>query len=634
MASLLRKEFVSSCHRLPITMMKRRATFFPGLGAIIVLLVLLADSALYVHESRLVLEHQRMVLHTQEILAGLERVLLIMVDAETGQRGYLLTRDPPFLAPYTQAVIQVEPTLATLAVLTEGEARQRKQLATLRALIERRQSSLRQSLALAEAGDFAAAQAFVRSGIGKREMDAIRAQIAAMQDEERRTLRARTAQAEVQVYRAGWLFITLVALNLLLIGLVYVMNRRAIGRLEMAAEMQRRAIMRLEMLKQIDQALLEQQPVTTIGTVALRHLDALLPCEHGVIAQFDQGALKLLAHYPADSALPFASDEPSMQAVLAQEAFWRGETVVLREQSSLLALDEPQPSAASSDARIVGVPLCVQEDVVGCLLVRTCTTEALSPDVYRVAGEAAQRLAVALNYTGLVSHVHASRQQLQSLSQRLLQVQEAERAHLARELHDEIGQMLTGLNILLQSSAGELAQRPPGPLQQAQQVVVELLARVRTLSLDLRPPMLDTLGLLPTLRWHVERFQEQMGIAVQLQQRSLAQRFAPALELAAYRIVQEALTNVARHAQAQAVTVRLWVHDHTFSLQIEDNGRGFDVAAVQAGAASSGLTGMAERAALVGGAFTITAQPGQGTRITVDFPLAQRSAKPAREEQL
>ena len=144
-------------------------------------------------------------------------------------------------------------------------------------------------------------------------------------------------------------------------------------------------------------------------------------------------------------------------------------------------------------------------------------------------------------------------EQLQRLSRQLLQAQEAERHALARELHDEIGQRLTGLSLMLSS------QHPsPDQLIDAQAVVRDLIGRLRNLSLDLRPTILDDLGLLPALVWLFERYTAQTNVSVRFEHRLLeAQRFALEVEITAYRIVQEALTNVARYAGVTEVTVGL-----------------------------------------------------------------------------
>ena len=212
-------------------------------------------------------------------------------------------------------------------------------------------------------------------------------------------------------------------------------------------------------------------------------------------------------------------------------------------------------------------------------------------------------------------------QRLQTLSRQLIEAQERERCHLARELHDEIGQVLTGLKFLL-----EMAQRCPDAerrdfLGEAREVVDTLMQRVRGLSCDLRPALLDDLGLLPALLAHVERYTAQTGIRVTFSHADLERRFGPEVETAAFRVVQEALTNVARHAGAEEVAVTVCAHEQVLRARIEDHGAGFDLQAALAGHTSRGVTGMRERAVLLGGRITITTAPGHGTQVQVEFPL-------------
>jgi PAS domain S-box-containing protein len=218
--------------------------------------------------------------------------------------------------------------------------------------------------------------------------------------------------------------------------------------------------------------------------------------------------------------------------------------------------------------------------------------------------------------------LRSTSRQLQDLSRRLVALQEAERRHLARELHDEIGQMLTGLNLLLETGSAFSHAALVARLREAQAVVTDLTARVRTLSLDLRPSMLDDLGLLPALLWHFERYTAQTQVHVVFKHRGLDQSLDPLLAIAVYRVVQEALTNVARHAQAGEAVVAVWTNAHQVVVSIEDQGRGFDLDAALAARRSSGLAGMQERVGLLGGRMMIDSAPGQGTRVLAELPLS------------
>jgi len=209
---------------------------------------------------------------------------------------------------------------------------------------------------------------------------------------------------------------------------------------------------------------------------------------------------------------------------------------------------------------------------------------------------------------------------LQTLSHKLIQIQENERRAIAQELHDEIGQALTGLKLSLEMldrrSPESIRESIRGTLSRAN----DLISRIRHLSLNLRPVALDDLGLVPALLWHFERYSAQTGVQVDFRHHDLdGRRFAQGIETAAYRIIQEALTNVARHAGTNMVEVRIWVDQSVLHLHVEDRGTGFD-ANVLGWMSSSGLVGMHERASILGGVLTIDSQPGRGTRVVAELP--------------
>jgi len=251
--------------------------------------------------------------------------------------------------------------------------------------------------------------------------------------------------------------------------------------------------------------------------------------------------------------------------------------------------------------------------------------EAVSDGIVVLATAALLYLLVRRSITRLQESEQALKDQtdrLHMLSRKLIEIQESERRMIARELHDEIGQALTGLKLSLEM-AGRLPQEPAREsLDGALSLANDLISRVRKLSLDLRPAALDDLGLLSALLWHFERYTKRTGVQVDFKYQGLeGRRFDPGIETAACRIIQEALTNVARHARTTAVEVRVWVDDITLNLHVEDRGAGFD-AQVLRGVSSSGLAGMQERASILGGVFTIDTNPGGGTHLAAELPLS------------
>ena len=224
----------------------------------------------------------------------------------------------------------------------------------------------------------------------------------------------------------------------------------------------------------------------------------------------------------------------------------------------------------------------------------------------------------------LLQKIQQAHDQLQGLSRQLIETQERERRAIGRELHDEIGQTLTGLKILLDVAQRLLNGEYRQKLAQAQQAAGELIDRVSALSLDLRPPMLDDLGLLPALLWFVDRYASQTNIQVEFHHAGiLNRRFAPAIETAVYRLAQEALTNAARYAGVNNVVVRINAGEAEMELSIEDAGKGFEVQSALSGKNTVGLSGMRERVRLLSGDLEIDSEPGQGTRIFIRLPLDQ-----------
>lgn len=231
----------------------------------------------------------------------------------------------------------------------------------------------------------------------------------------------------------------------------------------------------------------------------------------------------------------------------------------------------------------------------------------------------------------LFEAVSQQREQLRALSSRLTEVQEAERKQLARELHDEMGQALTAISINLAAIKKEL---PPTCLDQVHERISEssllteqTLEQIRELSLNLRPPMLDDLGLVPTLRWYIKLYTKRVNIDADFEATDFEHRLPTAMETTLYRVVQEALTNIARHARASKLCLRLQSEDSAITVTIEDDGRGFDLTRIVNSEISEkgmGLLGMQERIMLLGGKLDIQSQPGHGTKLKITIPLKAR----------
>jgi signal transduction histidine kinase len=232
----------------------------------------------------------------------------------------------------------------------------------------------------------------------------------------------------------------------------------------------------------------------------------------------------------------------------------------------------------------------------------------------------------------LFAAISQQREQLRALNQKLNEVQEAERKQLARELHDEMGQALTAISINLAAMAQDLppnyAKSLSERLKESQMLADQTLEQIRELSFNLRPAMLDDLGLAPTLRWYLKRYQKRVGITVDLEASSLKERLPVDIETALYRIFQEALTNITRHARASHVELIIRRSKDGVLVEIKDDGCGFEMEQVfgsEASTSGMGLLGMRERTVLLGGIFNLHSAPGAGTQVSIEIPLEAAS---------
>lgn len=246
--------------------------------------------------------------------------------------------------------------------------------------------------------------------------------------------------------------------------------------------------------------------------------------------------------------------------------------------------------------------------------------------VLGTAEDITERRQTELEKERLFQAVSQQREQLRILTRQLAEAQEVERKQLAQELHDQVGQNLTGLGLNLNIIRAQLAKMPPetgsiqARLEDSVALVDQIAEQVRDVMVHLRPPVLDDYGLLAALRWYGARFAERAGLMVTVQGEELTPRLVPLVENALFRIAQEALTNVIKHAQANEVTVTIEMDNGNVRLVVADDGCGFDLTCLAdpVGSHGWGIPTMTERAEAVGAWFRIESKPGQGTQIIVE----------------
>ncbi|HYB89883.1 MAG TPA: ATP-binding protein [Candidatus Binataceae bacterium] len=212
------------------------------------------------------------------------------------------------------------------------------------------------------------------------------------------------------------------------------------------------------------------------------------------------------------------------------------------------------------------------------------------------------------------------------LLQKLIGAQEDERRRIARELHDETSQLIGTLALGLDTA---MATLPPGTssdrLQDVRALAIKTLDGIHRMSFDLRPSMLDDLGLFPAIRWYAERDLKRRGVSVRCEFDEVGGRVPAEVETALFRAVQEVITNIVKHAEAKSVLIQCALGPRAVTVEIEDDGEGFDPAAISATAVDGrglGLAGIRERLELLGGSAVIESAPGQGTRVLLTVPLA------------
>ena len=237
-------------------------------------------------------------------------------------------------------------------------------------------------------------------------------------------------------------------------------------------------------------------------------------------------------------------------------------------------------------------------------------------------------------FNRMLNDLEASRLRLQELAREALKSQESERQRIARDLHDETAQSLTSLLVRLKA----LAQVQDTPEARAQveelrQLTRRSLEEIRHITLELRPRLLDDLGLVAALEWYTKDLAARSFLQVSFRAGGLSQRLPPDAEVALFRVVQEALANVDSHAQASLVEVILEQQDNRVVASVRDDGRGFDPAAVRAlPGRGLGLFSMEERMTLAGGKLTIDSHPGEGTNVRAEMPVSTPVGEYGRQD--
>jgi signal transduction histidine kinase len=285
----------------------------------------------------------------------------------------------------------------------------------------------------------------------------------------------------------------------------------------------------------------------------------------------------------------------------------------------LLRLNDQAQDEA--DARISEVYSGVKRDILALTVVLLLLALGTGLYTFRANRKTFDQL------QSLTGQLRLQSEQLRRLSWKLIEVQEATLRQVSRDLHDEFGQILTGVGLMLRRAGqkGTSATTDPAlvaELQAVKQVVEETLQKVRDQSQMFRPAVLDDFGLEQTIEWLTRQFEKQSGLPVHFHSNGLESTLAPEDAIHIYRVVQEALNNAAKHSKAQQAWVTVEERAGELRVEVKDDGSGFDVAAAQG--EGLGLMGMRERAEHLKGTFSLRSAPRQGTLIRVRVPLRQK----------
>ncbi len=382
-----------------------------------------------------------------------------------------------------------------------------------------------------------------------------------------------------------------------------------------------------EIFRDANVALTQDLSLDTVLEKLLEYLRKLVPYDsanvmlRGSNAQFIVRALRHYEH--------FQNVETTRAIVFDGNANSLLRRLYLAQQSVLVPDTNTEPGwerkpGAEHVRNWLGVPLVAAGKVIGLYSMDKVEPDFFKPEHARLAETLAARAASAIQNAQLF-------EQSQHYVRRLIEAQEEERQRIARELHDQIGQVLTAVRISLHAVQDVCnTPEPTSYIEDNISVIDEALRQVRDLSVDLRPPLLDDIGLGTALRWYVERQAKRIGIRAEvvIELPDQNERFSRELETGCFRIAQEAMTNVVRHARAKRVLLLLQKNRRELILLITDDGVGFDVTALGNRAprtATLGLLGMQERAHAVGGDIEITSAPSKGTQVRATFTLKTRS---------
>jgi signal transduction histidine kinase len=341
----------------------------------------------------------------------------------------------------------------------------------------------------------------------------------------------------------------------------------------------------------------------------------------------DSNKLEMMSRYGSLSVFECRESTSTAANCACHQVLRHGQTSMVNDVSQCPMLGD-KVVMKEDIGGFVSVPLRSKNKTLGIMNIACSNELYFTENDFKILDSIGYHVGLAIDNSMFYEEAKQREKLRGQLLSSVINAQEEERKRIARELHDEYGQTLTGLMMSIESLENITSPKQSQfkeKLKKAKSIVIRALEDVRRLTIALRPSTLDHLGLAATVRSYAQTHLEAAGIQVDFESKGLNERLAPAAETALFRIIQEAIHNITKHAEARHVKIRLEARADRITAIVEDDGKGFDMDAVfksRIERQSLGLLGIQERANLLGGTFDIKSRPGQGTRLIVEIPVA------------